>query len=219
MDLDPRFFVLAEHFWPGPLAIIVKKNPAVPDIVTAGHATLAIRMPLHETARELIAQVGEPLVAPSANLSGRPSPTTLQDVLEDLEGLVPYVIDGGETDIGIESTVLLLGKSPTILRPGHIAKEALENVLKETVQDRYAGPFLSPGMKYRHYAPKAKLRLIFDENQLGKKFIEPTQQSLYKGLREADRQMLDEIEIYLSPSVQKDVALMNRLLRAAGQIS
>lgn len=224
----PEFFRLVECFWPGPLALIVKKNISVSAVVSAGHSTVAIRMPKHPIARKILEGVGEPLAAPSANLSGRPSPTTASDVLEDLEGKIPLIVDGGPCSIGIESTVLSLVHSiPTILRPGQITGRELEEVLKCKIDVCQGGPLLSPGMKYRHYAPKAAVRLVFDEEQLkgsftlsrvpvaGKTTHPLSSQTLYHSLREADRQGVAEIEIYCDPGVQSDAALMNRLTRAA----
>jgi len=219
-SLGAAFYTLAEHFWPGPLAIIVKRRIEVPLIVSAGHPTIAIRMPLHTTARRLIEGVGEPLVAPSANLSGRPSPTRLQDALEDLDGKVNYAIDGGECDVGIESTVIsLFHPAPTLLRPGKITKEAIEEVLQQKVEMPLpSGPVLSPGMKYRHYAPRAPIRLVFRKEDIRGPYIQPTAKSFYAELREADRMGASEIQIYCDSAATQDEGLMNRLLRAAGQI-
>lgn len=218
-SLGAAFYSLAEHFWPGPLAIVVKRREEVPSLVSAGHLSIAIRMPSNITARRLIEGVGEPLVAPSANLSGRPSPTRLEDALEDLNGKVRYAIDGGECEVGIESTVISLFHGvPTLLRPGKITREALEEVLKEKVALPSPGPILSPGMKYRHYAPKAPIRLVYKKEELKGPFIQPTAKSFYAQLREADRLGSEEIQIYCDSTMQKDEGLMNRLLRAAGQI-
>ncbi len=218
--LGADFYTLAEAFWPGPLAIVVKRRKEVPEIVSAGQPTVAIRMPSHPIARRLIEGVGEPLVAPSANLSGKPSPTCLQDVLEDLNGKVPFAIDGGPCEVGIESTVIsLYHPIPTILRPGKITKEMLEEALGRSVGIPVPGePILSPGMKYRHYAPKAPIRLVYLLEELQGPFILPTQQTLYAQLREADRMGVKSIEIFCDAAVQSDAALMNRLLRAAGEI-
>lgn len=218
--LDSRFYRLAEAFWPGPLAIVVKRCPEVPALVSAGQPTIAIRMPAHPIASRLIEAVGEPLVAPSANLSGRPSPTCLRDVLEDLDGKVPFVIDGGACDVGIESTVVSLFQDiPILLRPGKITREMLEEVLGERVAlPEAGGPIHSPGMKYRHYAPKAALRLVYRKEELVGPFIEPNARTLYAQLREADRMGTAVIQVYCNPAMQKDAALMNRLLRASGQI-
>lgn len=218
--LEEKFYRLAEAFWPGPLTLVVKKRAEVPSIVSAGQPTVGIRLPSHPVARRLIEAVGQPLVAPSANLSGRPSPTRSEDVLEDLSGKVEYVVEGGCCEVGIESTVLsLYGERPTLLRPGRIRREEIEEVLGEKVAlPVKGGPILSPGMKYRHYAPNTPVRLVYRLEELERPFLLPTAQNLYAELREADRLGASVIEIYCDAAVQADEALMNRLLRAAGQI-
>lgn len=153
---------LMDTFWPGPLTIIAPRADAVPDAVTGGLDTVAVRMPANRTARALIQKAGVPIAAPSANLSGRPSPTRAQDVLHDLDGRIPLILDGGPCKYGVESTVLTLVGEPTILRPGAVTKEMLEAVIGSV---RVSGSILaplrdgevaaSPGMKYRHYAPQA----------------------------------------------------------------
>lgn len=212
---------LIQRFWPGPLTLVVPRKKSVPSIVSAGQPTIAIRLPSHDLARKLILEVGEPLVAPSANLSGRPSPTTVADVLEDLEGKVGFVLEGGPCSIGIESTVLsLYHPIPTLLRPGQITLEMLEDCLERKVAlPQAGGPILSPGMKYRHYAPKARVDLVTQEKDLKGEFLIPTQQNLYALLREADRKGASTIQIFCNEAVQKDFALMNRLLRASGKIT
>jgi len=221
-DLPASFFLLAQQFWPGPLALVVKRTRSGPAIVSAGHPTIAIRMPSHRTARRLIDQLGEPLAAPSANLSGRPSPTSALDVLEDLDGKIPLIIDAGPCSIGIESTVLsLVSERLILLRPGSIKKEALEEALQEKIYlPSPETPAHSPGMKYRHYAPKAKLRLVFDPKDFSGAYVlaRVTQSNLYASLRRADRLGIPEIEIFCDDSVQADPALMNRLLRASGHL-
>lgn len=187
-------------------------------------------MPSHPIALQLIEAFGEPLVAPSANLSGRPSPTTAADVREDLEGKVSLILDGGPCSIGIESTVLsLIHPTPTLLRPGQITQEQLEEVLGEKISlPPKDDPILSPGMKYRHYAPKALLRLVYDLKELKAPFVlsaEPipgsrllSPQTLYAELRRADRLGISAIDIYCNAAVQSNAALMNRLLRASGAL-
>ena len=129
-DTPPDFWKLAERYWPGPLTIVLPKKDKVPACVSAGHPTVAIRMPAHTGALELIRAVGQPLAAPSANLSGRPSPTRALDVWEDLQGRVALILDGGECRIGIESTVIsLTGSEPLLLRPGSVSKEEIEETL------------------------------------------------------------------------------------------
>lgn len=160
---------LINKFWPGPLTLLLKKSKIVPYAVTGGLDTVAIRMPAHPTALSLIKLSETPIAAPSANFAGRPSPTTAKHVLEDLEGRIDAVIDGGKTKIGVESTVLdMTGKYPTILRPGGVTAEELKKVLGVVRVHKLAkaemkienAVTLSPGMKYRHYAPKTKMILF-----------------------------------------------------------
>ena len=160
---------LARAFWPGPLTIILPRGPKVADAVCAGLDTVAVRMPSHPVARAVIAASGLPLAAPSANLSGSPSPTTAHYVMEDMQGRLPLVLDGGECQVGVESTVVsLAGPQPMLLRPGYITREQLEAALGEEVL--LSGAILeklkegetarSPGMKYKHYAPKAEVTIV-----------------------------------------------------------
>lgn len=219
-ELPPSFFSLAQRFWPGPLTLVVKRREGVPGEVSGGLASIAIRSPVHPVARELIRAAG-PLAAPSANRSGRPSPTCLADALEDFEGKVPVALDGGSCSIGIESTVVsLLGATPVLLRPGSITREQIEEVLGEKVAlPSQGGPILSPGMKYRHYAPKAKIRLVYDEKELrGERILRSVcSETLYAQLRASDRMGVAEIAVLCTPEMQADPALMDRLLRAAGR--
>ena len=159
---------LAKAFWPGPLTIVFEKTSIIPDEVSAGLGTVAVRMPSHPVARALIKAAGVPLAAPSANTSGSPSPTSARHVLDDLNGLIDAVVDAGECAVGVESTVLtLVGKIPRLLRPGGITPEQLEVVLGEieiddavfSAQGDGAIPS-SPGMKYKHYSPKAILVIV-----------------------------------------------------------
>lgn len=160
--------LLAEHFWPGPLTIIVKRTEVIPNEVSAGLDTVAIRMPSHRLANELIKKADTPLAAPSANLSGSPSPTLANHVLKDLRGKIDAVIDGGESEVGVESTVItLVTDVPRVLRPGGITVEQLKEVLGEVEIDEAVISGLennavasSPGMKYKHYAPKANVVLL-----------------------------------------------------------
>jgi L-threonylcarbamoyladenylate synthase len=216
-DLGADFYKLAEAFWPGPLTLVVRRNPRVPAIVSAGLETVAIRFPSHPLALALIREMGEPLVAPSANLSGKPSPTLLSDALEDLLDKVPVFLDGGACEIGIESTVLsLFHKVPTLLRPGKLAKSELEAVLGKAIHDApLNGPAFSPGMKYRHYAPKAKVTLIYEPKG---DYLIPSAKTLYATLRSTDRLGKKEVIFYCDEMTQKDAGLMNRLLRASHQI-
>lgn len=162
-----RAFPLIETFWPGPLTLIFHKSDIVPYEVTAGLETVAVRMPSDRTARALIRKAGVPIAAPSANRSGRPSPTNAQHVLADMDGLIPLILDGGDCRYGVESTVLSLVGEPTVLRPGAVTREMLETVigpvklapsiLKPLGEREKAA---SPGMKYKHYAPDAEVIVV-----------------------------------------------------------
>lgn len=166
-EIPPEAKKLADAFWPGPLTMILKKSDAVPKATTGGLDTVAIRMPENEVARALIRAGGGYVAAPSANTSGRPSPTCAAHVAEDLSGKIEMIIDGGDAVIGLESTIVdLTDGKPTILRPGYINQQMLEEVLEEVELDRgLAEPDSgvhpkAPGMKYRHYAPKADLIIV-----------------------------------------------------------
>ncbi len=166
--------ILAKRFWPGPLTLVLFKKKVVPAEVTAGANTVAIRRPQNKIALELIKAANVPIAAPSANLAGRPSSTEAKHVLEDLSKKVNLILNGGETEIGIESTVVDLTVKPAqILRPGGISFEELKAVLKNVqlhpglLGKKFKGKAKSPGMKYRHYAPKAPLILI--EGGLGER--------------------------------------------------
>ena len=168
---EPPFArVLMDTFWPGPLTLIYYRSHIVPNEVTAGLDTVAVRMPDNEAARALIAASGVPIAAPSANLSGKPSPTTAEHVLQDMDGRIPLILDGGPCRYGVESTVLSLVGTPTILRPGAVTKEMLAAVLGEValapsiLKPLGAGEIAaSPGMKYRHYAPNAQVLVVVGE--------------------------------------------------------
>jgi L-threonylcarbamoyladenylate synthase len=244
--IPDAFHLLANAFFPGPLTVVLKRKPSVPPIVSAGLGSIALRMPSHPIALKLISLVGEPLVAPSANLSGKPSATQSEHVLEDFEGKIAAVIEGGKADLGIESTVIsLLGEIPILLRPGTISKEQIEQVLGCSVESapKDQGPFLSPGIKYRHYSPKASIKIFqtFKEvqqylnlypNPMHRMFlslhpphsfvhgIDPfilSAREFYSLLRFADQKKYQEILILCDEELQMQIALMNRLLRAAGE--
>lgn len=158
---------LAEAFWPGPLTIIMKKSPLVPKETTGGLETVAVRMPSHPVALKFIEYAGGYVAAPSANVSGRPSPTKAKYVIEDMNGRIDMILDGDGIDIGLESTIVdMTGKVPMILRPGYITKDMLEKVLGEVSVDKTIldinckEPPKAPGMRYRHYAPKGQLTII-----------------------------------------------------------
>lgn len=158
----------AEKFWPGPLTLVLKKTSIVPEVVSGGLKTVALRMPNHPVALQVIQEAGVPIAAPSANLSGKPSPTKGIHVWRDLQGKIPLILDAGPSSVGLESTVLdLTGEIPTILRPGGVTKEELEEVLGTVAMDsqlKGQAP-KAPGMKYRHYAPQGKLTLLLGEQE------------------------------------------------------
>ena len=168
-EIPDRASILMDAFWPGPLTLLFPRKRSVPDQVTAGLPTVAIRMPSHPVAAALLKTCAIPVAAPSANRSGRPSPTTALHVLEDMKGRIPLILDGGPCDVGLESTVLdLCHGNPVILRPGGITRDMIMDVLGEEVA--VAGSVLrplqpgekalSPGMRYRHYAPSGTVTLV-----------------------------------------------------------
>ena len=166
-EFTPQAQKLAQAFWPGPLTIILPKSPLIPDEVSAGLDTVAVRFPSHPVARALISLSG-PLAAPSANLSGSPSPTSLEHVVRDMNGRVDAIVDGGDCEVGVESTVITLACSPArLLRPGGVTAAQLREVLGEVIIDdavtgqlREGEKAASPGMKYKHYSPRARVILI-----------------------------------------------------------
>lgn len=173
-ELPETALKLADAFWPGPLTMILPKSDQVPYGTTGGLDTVAIRMPSHPVARKLIADSQIPLAAPSANTSGRPSPTKAEHVYEDLNGKIEMILDDGPVGIGIESTIIdLTGDVPMILRPGYITREMLADVLGEVMvdpaildanKDKHFKP-KAPGMKYKHYAPKGDLHLVVGDTE------------------------------------------------------
>lgn len=182
-ETSELYYKLAKAFMPGPLTIILPKKDTIPSSVTGGLDSVAVRCPSHPVARQLISEFGKPIAAPSANLSGKPSPTCAKYVIEDLDGRVDMIIDGGDCEIGLESTIIKLsGNKATLLRPGAITADALSCVcesveiaravleqLKENERP------LSPGMKYRHYAPSVSFVLVDGEQQNVVNFLKEEQ--------------------------------------------
>ena len=268
--VPPTAEKLMERFWPGPMTIIFNKKDIVPDATTGGLGTVAIRMPSHPDAKRLIDESKVFIAAPSANTSGRPSPSTADHVIEDLSGRIDMILDGGAVDIGIESSIIdMTGEIPAILRPGYITKADFEEILGEVTIDPAIikpDPNLrpkAPGMKYTHYAPKGSLtiiedkahpaevskavtaeinRLVAESEALGKKVVvlttaenrssystenvillgetgngEEVARNLYSALRKCDDL---EADLIYSEAFNRDKyggAIMNRLLKAAGQ--
>lgn len=240
----PAAYQLAKAFWPGPLTLILLKQPHLPDEVTGGLDSVAVRMPAHPLALALLQALGEPLAAPSANLSGHPSPTSASHVLEDLSGRIAAVVDGGECRLGLESTVLSLldPERPLLLRPGPIGVQKLEDCLGISIESHLGEEQkrLSPGTRYRHYAPKAPLRLFFSKEELLRHrasavscrrgwllppahpaaaqigaYLPLEARLLYRHLRLCDEQNVEEICALCDSSIRAQPDLLDRLLRAA----
>lgn len=223
-----------EAFMPGPITMVLKKKQLPPE-VTAGLDTVGLRFPVHPDAQKFLALAG-PVAAPSANLSGKPSPTCAQHVFTDFDGKIPLIIDGGECGVGVESTVISLAERPVLLRPGGITPEQLkavlpdmyihEAVLKNITLDAVA----SPGMKYKHYAPEARVVLTRSDGKalladalahgiraelFGDERAEVQAHELFARLRQADAMGL-ELVIFSAPSCDGvGLSVMNRLLRAS----
>ena len=167
-NIPPAAYALARRFWPGPLTMILPRRAVVPDVVTAGLDTVGMRCPNHPAALELLELCQLPVAAPSANISGRPSPTTAQAVLEDMDGKIRAVVDGGPCQVGVESTIVDLTVSPPrLLRPGGVTLEELREAIGPVEVDEAVLRLMStdekpraPGMKYRHYAPKAPVTVV-----------------------------------------------------------
>jgi len=168
-QVPPNAEILMKEFWPGPLTLVLKRAEIVPKVTVAGLDTIAIRMPQHNVALTLIKESHCPIAAPSANLAGKPSPTSAKHVLDDLDGRIDVILDGGPSRIGVESTVVDLTDSPPqVLRPGGTSFEALKKVVNEITLNPFVSAekelsiekVRSPGMKHKHYAPKAKVILV-----------------------------------------------------------
>ncbi len=176
-DIPEEAYIAAEKFWPGPFTMILKRKNTIPATVSAGLDTVAVRMPSHKVARDIIAYSGLSLAAPSANTSGKPSPTKAEYVLEDLDGKIDAVVMGEDSEVGVESTVISLAVNPPrLLRPGAVTAEQLKEIFPDLVVDKavLAEPekgeqVASPGMKYKHYAPKTETFLVegSDEEFIG----------------------------------------------------
>ncbi len=178
-EVTPKAKALIDAFFPAPLTVILKKSDIIPDVSSGGLDTVAVRMPENEVARRIIKAAGVPVAAPSANTSGLPSPTRAKHVIDDMLGKIDAIVDGGDCKFGVESTVITLaGETPTILRPGAVTKEMLESVigevklsgavLEEMKSDETAA---SPGMKYKHYSPKAKIVIVNADKKMYEDFV------------------------------------------------
>lgn len=223
-EIQPYVFKLMADFWPGPITFVFKKRPEISRVVSGGLDTIAVRMPSHTIALRLIALSGKPIAAPSANLSGKPSPTTSKYVVEDLFGRVDCIIDGGDCEVGLESTVLdVTGDVPVILRPGKVTREQIEahvgaceidGAIKGSVIDT-SGIARSPGMKYRHYAPKADVHVFVGAtSDVIRFFYEKTQALLASSITrvgimtfDEDAEVLYKLFAHL-PEVDKKISIL-----------
>ena len=178
-DIPLTAYKLADAYWPGPMTMILRRKDIVPDAVTAGLDTVGMRCPAHPLCRAIIDAAGVPVAAPSGNTSGRPSPTTAQHMLEDMDGKIDAIVDGGPCSVGVESTIIDLTETPArLLRPGGITLEQLETVLGEVAVDPAVTRLMgageqpkAPGMKYRHYAPKAPVTVVTGDPQKSAEYI------------------------------------------------
>ena len=222
---------LAQAFWPGPLTLLVPRTARVPDWVTGGRDTVAIRVPNHPVAESLLELVADGVVAPSANLFGKVSPTEAKHVFNDLGKLVDYILDGGPSEHGVESTIVECIDKPTILRPGSISKDDIEAVLHISMQAD-TGESRAPGMLTSHYAPNARVVLVETieelENQISALSISGTRCislqfdsvqeyafRLYASLRQADETGVDVVVALLPPHQGLGVAIRDRLRKAS----
>lgn len=234
---------LMDAFWPGPLTLVLERGPAVPKAVTAGHDTVAVRMPAHPAARAVLRALGEPFAAPSANRSGRPSPTAAAHVLRDLRGRVPLIVDAGPCREGLESTVVdARGKAPVLLRPGAVSLERLARAARAAARapGRAAPP--SPGVKHRHYAPACRVVLLAPaevragrvppgaglyhrsaapgRRRFGRRVrgnVAAYGRGLFAALRDAEAARLKVLAVETVPESGVGRAVMDRLRRAASR--
>ena len=218
---------LINTFFPGPFTIILKKKDIVPNIVTGNLDTVGIRMPKNDIARNLIELSNTPIAAPSANISGKPSGTNIKDICSELDGKVDYMIDGGNTDIGLESTVVrVIDDTVHILRPGKVTKTDLLKVTEKVIVDEHvlndikpSEKILSPGMKYKHYAPNSKCLLIYAKTMMillidmGMNNSEISK-NIFSILRQVDSYKADLVVIEGVNPEELGLAIMNRLIRA-----
>ncbi|HDX9494862.1 threonylcarbamoyl-AMP synthase [Bacillus thuringiensis] len=212
-EIPPVAEKLMAHFWPGPLTIILPRKEGISERVTAGLNTVGVRMPDHPVALALIEEANVPVAAPSANRSGRPSPTLASHVYEDLNGKIAGIVDGGATGVGVESTVIdCTSPVPTILRPGGITKEQLEAVigtvsLDPALKDEKEKP-KSPGMKYTHYAPKAPLSIVEGSREFIQQLVDEKKEEGFKVgvLTTEEYQHVYNADVILSCGVRSDLA-------------
>lgn len=251
-EVTPKARALMDAFFPGPLTIILPKSDRVGNVVSGGLDTVAVRMPQNDIARRLIRASGCPVAAPSANTSGLPSPTRAKYVIEDMNGKIDAIIDGGDCEFGVESTVITLaGDVPTILRPGAVTKEMIESVIGKTEVARAVLEGMkndevaaSPGMKYKHYAPKAQVVIVDAEKEVYENFVNSRENAfalcfegdnvtvdkvtygrenddlsqareLFDALRQLDEMGAKKVYARIPHTTGVGMAVYNRLIRAA----
>jgi L-threonylcarbamoyladenylate synthase len=253
VEIPEKVRKMAEAFWPGPLTMIMKKSEVIPDITSGGLDTVAVRMPKSEYARAIISACGVPLAAPSANLSGSPSPTNAKYVSDDMNGRIPLIIDGGACEIGGESTVITFTtETPTVLRPGGVTPEIIRGVIGEIkIADavlhelKEGETAASPGMKYKHYSPKADITIVKGSLESFCEFVKDRDcfvlcfegeekyfenavtygrendglseaQRLFDALRELDENGAQTVYARCPKTSGVGLAVYNRLIRSAG---
>lgn len=251
-EVTPKARALMDAFFPGPLTIILPKSDRVGNVVSGGLDTVAVRMPQNDIARRLIRAAGCPVAAPSANTSGLPSPTRAKYVIEDMNGKIDAIIDGGDCEFGVESTVITIaGDVPTILRPGAVTKEMIESVIGKTEVARAVLEGMkndevaaSPGMKYKHYAPKAQVVIVDAEKEVYENFVNSRENAfalcfegdnvtvdkvtygrenddlsqareLFDALRQLDEMGAKKVYARIPHTTGVGMAVYNRLIRAA----
>ena len=252
-EIPKSAYLCAEKFWPGPLTLVLKSKGSVAKSVSAGLDTVAVRMPSETSARDIIEKSGIPLAAPSANISGSPSPTTASHVIADLDGKIDGVVFGNDCVVGVESTVLsLVGEKPRLLRPGAVTVEQLTELLGEIVVDKAVlsepesdEKVASPGMKYKHYSPKAQVYLVEGESEAFAEFVNKHTDSMavcfsedkniniksvvygsnldestlahniFSVLRELDQMGAKKVYVHAPSRSGVGLAVFNRLIRAA----
>lgn len=253
-EIPEKVRIMAKKFWPGPLTMIMKKSDNISSVVSGGLQTVAVRMPKSDYARAIIENCGLPLAAPSANLSGSPSPTNAKYVYDDMNGRIPLIIDGGSCEIGVESTVISFAENPPrLLRPGGVTLEEMTELIGEiTVDDAVLNKLAegqtasSPGMKYKHYAPKADITIIKSSFESYKKLCESEKATalcfdgeekllscssvtygkkndgysqsarLFDALRELDELGAGKVYARCPDTKGMGLAVYNRLIRSAG---
>ncbi len=221
-NIDDNARKLMDAFWPGPMTLIFKKKDIVPDGTTGGLDTVAVRFPSNKIARMLIEKSGVPIAAPSANISGRPSPTTGDHVVEDMNGIIDMIIDGGHVGVGLESTIIDLTGTPTILRPGFVTRKMIEQVIDHVevdggILEKPSEDFRpkAPGMKYKHYAPKADLTMVKGQAENVAEYIEQAVKGQNAGIITIDTHM----DLYKNVSDDiKIVSLGNSIEEVAGNL-